>query len=47
MEGEDPLTGEQKRLNNINAIALFNNSGESIDFKLGNSLAISAVLKKS
>jgi hypothetical protein len=47
MDGEDPLTGEWNRLNDINAIALYNNSEESIDFKLGNSLAISAVLKKS
>ena len=47
MEGEDPLTGEWTRLNDINAIALYNYSEESIDFKLGNSLAISAVLKKS
>jgi hypothetical protein len=47
MEGEDPLTGEWTRLNDINAIALYNYSQESIDFKLGNSLAITAVLKRS
>ena len=47
MEGEDPLTGEWTRLNDINAIALYNYSEESIDFKLGNSLAITAVLKRS
>ena len=45
MEGENPVTGKTKTLKNINAIALFNKSQQTIDFKYGNSLAISAVLK--
>jgi len=45
MEGENPITGNEKKLKDINAIALFNKSTETIDFKSGNSLAISAVLK--
>ena len=39
------LLGNEKKLKDINAIALFNKSTETIDFKSGNSLAISAVLK--
>ena len=45
MEGKDPKTGKTKTLKNINLIALFNKSQQTIDFKSGNSLAISAVLK--
>ena len=45
MEGENPVTGKTKTLKNINAIALFNKSQQTIDFKSGNSLAISAILK--
>ena len=44
MEGKDPVTGKTKTLKNINAIALFNKSQQTIDFKSGNSLAISAIL---
>ena len=45
MEGENPVTGKTKILKNINAISLFNKSQKTIDFKSGNSLAISAILK--
>jgi hypothetical protein len=45
MEGKDPKTGKAKTLKDINAIALFNKSQQTIDFNSGNSLAISAVLK--
>jgi hypothetical protein len=45
MEGIDPITGEEKTITDINTIALFNTSTETIDIKSGNSLAISAVLK--
>ncbi|MFB5600770.1 MAG: hypothetical protein ACE5SW_11170, partial [Nitrososphaeraceae archaeon] len=45
MEGIDPITGEEKKIKDINAMALFNTSTETIDMKPGNSLAISAVLK--
>jgi hypothetical protein len=45
MEGKDPKIGKTKTLKNINSIALFNKSQQTIDFKSGNSLAISAVLK--
>ena len=45
MEGYNPLTGKEKELKDINAIALFNKSQQTIDFKSGNGLAISAVLK--
>ena len=45
MEGENPITGKTKTLKNINAIALFNKSENTIDFKSGNSLALSAILK--
>ena len=45
MEGKDPITGKTKKIKDINAIALFNKSQQTIDFKSGNSLAISAVLK--
>lgn len=45
MQGKDPKTGKTKTLKDINSIALFNKSQQTIDFKSGNSLAISAVLK--
>ena len=45
MKGEDPITGEKKTLKDINGIVLYNKSKKTIDFKSGNGLAISAVLK--
>ncbi|MDR4511542.1 MAG: hypothetical protein MRJ93_07540 [Nitrososphaeraceae archaeon] len=45
MAGIDPITGEEKTIEDINAIALFNISTETIEINSGNSLAISAVLK--
>ena len=45
MQGKDPITGKEKTIKNINAIALFNKSQHTIDFNSGSSLALSAVLK--
>ena len=45
MQGKDPITGKEKTIKNINAIALFNKSQQTIDFNSGSSLALSAVLK--
>ena len=45
MQGKDPITGKEKTIKNINAIALFNKSQQTIDFNSGNSLALSAALK--
>ncbi|HLN35765.1 MAG TPA: hypothetical protein VK250_10870, partial [Nitrososphaeraceae archaeon] len=47
MDGEDPITGNDESISDINAIALYNKSKKTIDFSFGNSLAISAVLKTS
>ena len=45
IQGEDPITGKLKTIKDINAMALFNKSKQTIDFGSGNSLGISAVLK--
>jgi hypothetical protein len=45
MTGKNPVTGKIKTLKDINSIALYNKSQQTIDFKSGNSLAISAILK--
>ena len=45
MTGKNPVTGKTKTLKDINSIALYNKSQQTIDFKSGNGLAISAVLK--
>ncbi|MGB9169306.1 MAG: hypothetical protein WCB31_10305, partial [Nitrososphaeraceae archaeon] len=45
MDGQDPITGEYQNVEDINVIALYNQGKQTIDFKLGNSLAVSALLK--
>ena len=44
MTGIDPITGKKKTLDEINGLALYNTATKSIDFKSGNSLALTAVL---
>jgi hypothetical protein len=46
MTGTDPVTGKKITLDEINGLAIYNTSTKSIDFKSGNSLALTAVLKK-
>ena len=46
MTGIDPVTGKKKTIDDINGLALYNTATKSIDFKSGNSLALTAVLKK-
>ena len=46
MTGIDPVTGKKKTLDEINGLALYNTATKSLDFKSGNSLALTAVLKK-
>jgi hypothetical protein len=45
MTGKNPVTGKTTTLKDINSIALYNKSQQTINFKSGNSLAISAILK--
>ncbi|HEX6293559.1 MAG TPA: hypothetical protein VFZ46_00265, partial [Nitrososphaeraceae archaeon] len=44
-QGQDPITGQPKTIKDVNAIALFNKSKQTIDFVGGNGLGITAVLK--
>jgi hypothetical protein len=45
--GPDPATGDQVTLNgNINALFLFNNGGQNVEFSGDNSVALNAVLKR-
>ncbi|MGE0242682.1 MAG: hypothetical protein AB7F53_01355, partial [Nitrososphaeraceae archaeon] len=46
MNGIDPVTGKKKIMDEINGLALYNTGTKSIDFKPGNSLALTAVLQK-
>jgi hypothetical protein len=46
MTGIDPVTGKKKTVDEINGLALYNTATKSLDFKSGNSLALTAVLKK-
>ena len=46
MTGTDPVTGKKKTMDEINGLALYNIGTKSLDFKSGNSLALTAVLKK-
>jgi len=46
MTGIDPITGKKKTIDEINGLALYNTGTKSIDLKSGNSLALTAVLKK-
>jgi hypothetical protein len=45
MTGTDPITGKKKALDEINGLALYTTATKSLDFKTGNSLALTAVLK--
>ena len=44
--GKDPVTGKKKTIDDINGLAIYNTATNSINFKSGNSLALTAVLKK-
>ncbi len=46
MTGNDPVTGKKKTINDINGLALYNTATKSLNFKSGNSLALTAVLQK-
>jgi hypothetical protein len=44
-QGQDPITGQPKTIKDVNAIALYNKSRQTLDFIDGNGLGITAVLK--
>ena len=44
--GTDPITGKKKTIGDINGLALYNTATKSLNFKAGNSLALTALLKK-
>jgi hypothetical protein len=45
--GADPATGNQVTLNgNINALFLFNNGGQEVEFSGDNSIALNAILRR-
>jgi hypothetical protein len=46
MTGIDPITGKKKTIDEINGLALYNTATKSLNFNSGNSLALTAVLKK-
>jgi hypothetical protein len=46
MTGIDPVTGKKITLDEINGLALYNTAKKSLNFKSGNSLALTAVLQK-
>jgi hypothetical protein len=46
MIGKNPVTGKKIVLDGINGLALYNTSTKSINFQSGNSLGMTAVLKK-
>src|ERR671912_206119 len=46
MTGIDPVTGKKITLDEINGLALYNTAKKSLNFKSGNSLALTAVLNK-
>jgi hypothetical protein len=46
MSGENPASGKKTTVKNINGLALYNLSQKPIQFNIGNSLALTAVLKK-
>ena len=46
MTGKDPVTGKKKTIDDINGLAIYNTATKSLNFKSGNSLALTAVLKK-
>ena len=46
MTGIDPVTRKKITLDEINGLALYNTAKKPLNFKSGNSLALTAVLKK-
>jgi hypothetical protein len=46
MIGNDPITGKKKTIDDINGLAIYNTATKFLNFKSGNSLALTAVLKK-
>ena len=44
--GKDPVTGKKKTIDDINGLAIYNTATNSLNFKSGNDLALTAVLKK-
>ncbi|HEX2406119.1 MAG TPA: hypothetical protein VHJ38_02830 [Nitrososphaeraceae archaeon] len=46
MTGNDQITGKKKTIDDINGLAIYNTATKSLNFKQGNSLALTAVLKK-
>ena len=46
MKGENPVTEKKTTVKKINGLALYNFSDKPIQFNTGNSLALTAVLKK-
>jgi len=46
MEGIDPITGEITTLDKINGLALYNNGNEPLEFKVGNSVALTTTFTK-
>jgi hypothetical protein len=46
MEGIDPITGETTTLDKINGLALYNNGNEPLEFKVGNSAALTTTFTK-
>ena len=46
MIGNDPITGKKKTIDDINGLAIYNTATKSLIFNSGNSLALTAVLKK-
>ena len=46
MIGNDPITGKKKTIDEINGLAIYNTASKSLNFNSGNSLALTAVLKK-
>jgi hypothetical protein len=46
MIGNDPITGKKKTIDDINGLAIYNTATKSLNFNSGNSLALTAVLKK-
>jgi hypothetical protein len=46
MIGKKLVTGKKKTIDEINGLALYNNSINSINFQSGNSLVLTAILKR-
>ena len=46
MIGNDPITGKKKTIDGINGLAIYNTATKPLNFNSGNSLALTAVLKK-